>query len=205
MRQSGGQFVQGYNAQAAVDTASQVIVAAELTNRAADVVHLRAMADQVEANTGRRPGGLLADAGYFHSEVIEELQARGLEVLIPPDKLPHRLRRQGSSPPAPPPPADAPLADRMRYRLQQPEVLQRYREREQSVEPVFGQIKEGRGLRQFLLRGLEKVRALWRLECAVHNLLKLYRAGVRIRPGPAAPAAVAYTAMDASMALARAA
>lgn len=205
MRESGGSFVQAYNAQAAVDTASQVIVAAELTNQAADVVHLRTMVDQVEANTGQRPEGVLADAGYFDSDVIEALQARGMEVLIPPDKLPHRLRRQRSAPPAPPPPEDAPLRERMRHRLQQPEVLERYREREQSVEPVFGQIKEGRGLRQFLLRGLPKVRALWRLECAVHNLLKLYRAGVRFRSGPPASSGVESKTMERSMGVPQAA
>lgn len=129
MRDSSGPFVQAYNALAAVDTASQVNVAAELTNQAADVAHLRSMVDQVEANTGQRPEGVLADAGYFDSDVIEELQARGIEVLIPPDKLCHCLRRQGTSSPASPPPVDAYLWDRMRYRLQQPEVLERYRAR----------------------------------------------------------------------------
>lgn len=183
MKDADGGFLQGYNAQAAVDTESQIIVAAELTNQAADVPHLLPLADQVEANTGRRPREWLADAGYFHAEAIEALQERGMQVLIPPDKLPHRLRRSGEAPTAPPP-EDAPLRERMRYRLQQPEVLARYRRREQSVEPVFGQIKEGRGLRQFLLRGLERVRALWRLDCAVHNLLKIYRAGVRFGPAP---------------------
>ena len=64
----------------------------------------------------------------------------------------------------------------MSYRLEFPENRERYRKRGQSVEPVFGQIKEARGLRQFLLRGLEKVSALWQLECAVRNLLRLSRA-----------------------------
>lgn len=181
MKDADGRFIQGYNAQAVVDTESQIIVAAELTNQAADAPHVLPLADQVEANTGQRPQEWLADAGYFHAEAIEALQERGMQVLIPPDKLPHRLRRTGEPLPAPPP-EDAPLRERMRYRVQQPEVLARYRRREQSVEPVFGQIKEGRGLRQFLLRGLERVRALWRLDCAVHNLLKMYRAGVRFAP-----------------------
>jgi len=57
-----------------------------------------------------------------------------------------------------------------------------YRKREQSVEPVFGQIKQARGLRQFLLRGLDKVAAVWQLGCAAHNLLKLYRARVPLHP-----------------------
>jgi hypothetical protein len=65
----------------------------------------------------------------------------------------------------------------MRYKLKLRENKERYRMREKTVEPTFGQIKEGRGLRQFLLRGMAKVRALWRLDCAVHNVLKLWRAG----------------------------
>lgn len=70
----------------------------------------------------------------------------------------------------------------MGYRLKLPENRERYRRREQSVEPVFGQIKQARGLRQFLMRGLDKVSALWQLECAAHNLLKLYRANVVLEP-----------------------
>ena len=67
----------------------------------------------------------------------------------------------------------------MSYRLKLPKNRERYRKREQSVEPVFGQIKEASGQRQFLLRGLEKVSALWQPECAVHSRLKLYRANKR--------------------------
>jgi hypothetical protein len=66
----------------------------------------------------------------------------------------------------------------MSYRLTQPENRERYHKRQQSVEPVFGQIKQARGLRQFLLRGLDKVAAVWQLDCAAHNLLKLHRSGL---------------------------
>ncbi len=72
--------------------------------------------------------------------------------------------------------------DQMRYKLTLSENKKRYRNREQSVEPVFGQIKEGRGLRQFLLRGLQNVGALWKLECAAHNVHKLWRAGIFMEP-----------------------
>jgi hypothetical protein len=77
---------------------------------------------------------------------------------------------------------NAPVARWMNYRLKLPENRERYRKREQSVEPVFGQIKQTRGLRQFLLRGLDKVAAVWQLDCAAHNLLKLYRSGVPLQP-----------------------
>ena len=79
-------------------------------------------------------------------------------------------------------PKDASVSERMRYQLKMPENQERYRMRQQSVEPVFGQIKHARGLRQFLLRGLDKVSALWQLECAAHNVLKLYRAKVVLEP-----------------------
>ncbi|WP_324668725.1 transposase [Geochorda subterranea] len=201
MKDPDGRFIQGYNAQAVVDTESQIIVAADLTNQAADAPHLIPMADQVEANTGRRPGEWLADAGYFDTDAIQTLQARGLRVLIPADKLRHRDRRTTQPPPDPPAPG-ASLREWMRYWLKMPEVLARYRKREQSVEPVFGQIKEARRLRQFLLRGLAKVRALWRLDCAVHNLLKLDRAGVRFRRRPLAPDVARHEARGEEWALA---
>ena len=102
-----------------------------------------------------------------------------MSVLIPPERVRHRQWRERSSPPSAPP-NGASVSEWMSYRLKSPENRERYRKREQSVEPVFGQIKQARGLRQFLLRGLNKVSALWQLECAAHNLLKLYRAKVAL-------------------------
>ena len=174
-------FIQGYNAQAAVDVESQVIVACDLSNQAADAPHLISVVQQIKENTGKVPNEVLADAGYFSARNVEEL-SKEMAVLIPPDKIRHREWRQGSSPPANPPGEDASVADKMRYLLKLPENRERYRKREQSVEPVFGQIKEARGLRQFLLRGLENVKCLWKLECAVHNLLKIHKARMKLAP-----------------------
>jgi len=182
MKNADKAFIQGYNGQAAVDVDSQIIVAAQLTNQAADGPHLVGMVEQVEQATGKRPREVLADAGYFSEDNVTTLEGKGISVLIPPERVRHRRWRDPSSPPVTPSPKDGSVSERMRNRLKLPENRERYRKREQSVEPVFGQIKEARGLRQFLLRRLDKVSALWQLECAAHNLLKLYRAGVGLQP-----------------------
>ncbi len=175
-------FIQAYNAQGAVDTESQIIVACDVTNEAGDVGQMAPLVEEIERTTGRRPKEVLADAGYWSEKNVQMLAQRGIEALIPPDKVRHRQWREEKEIPPPPSP-EASDREKMRYALMLPENRARYRMREQTVEPVYGQIKEGRGLRQFLLRGLAKVRALWRVECAVHNLLKLWRAGVGWRPG----------------------
>jgi len=177
MKNADKAFIQGYNAQAAVDVDSQIIVAAQLSNQAADGPHLVGMVEQVEQATGRRPQEVLADAGYFSEDNVTTLSEQGMSVLIPPERVRHRQWRERCTPPSPPS-KDASVSEWMRYRLKLPENKERYRKREQSVEPVFGQIKQARGLRQFLLRGLDKVSAMWQLECAAHNILKLYRARV---------------------------
>ena len=182
MKNADKAFIQGYNGQAAVDVDTQIIVAAQLSNQAADGPHLVGMVEQVEQATGKRPREVLADAGYFSEDNVTTLEGQGMSVLIPPERVRHRQWRDPSPPPLSPPRKDVPVFERMRDKLKLPENRERYRKREQSVEPVFGQIKEARGLRQFLLRGLDKVSALWQLECAAHNLLKLYRAGVGLQP-----------------------
>ena len=180
MLTSSKAFEQCYNAQIAVDAEHQIILAAELTNQAADAPHLMGLVDQTIQNSGGLPAEVSADAGYFHAGRVEELSARGIDVFIPPGKVPHRVWREESAPPDSPPPADASVKDRMRWKLRTSHGRARYRLRQQTVEPVFGQIKWSRGLRQLLLRGLAAARASWRFECAVHNMLKIHRAGVRL-------------------------
>jgi transposase len=183
MKDADKAFIQGYNGQIAVDVDTQVIVASQLSSQAADEPHLIEIVEQVKQVTGSQPQEVLADAGYFSEDNVTTLQDNGISVLIPPERVRHRQWRDCSSPPPSPPSEDASVAEWMRYRLRLPENRERYRRREQSAEPVFGQIKQGRGLRQFLLRGLDNVSALWQLDCAAHNLLKLYRARA---PVPAA-------------------
>ena len=161
-------FVQGYNAQIAVDADSQVIVAQGLTQKANDVAQLAPMVTQIKRNTGRQARELSADSGYCSEENLRRLRkhhTRGYVALGRPK------RDQALADPKAA--ARQPLRQAMRRRLRQGGWRSRYRLRKQTVEPVFGQIKQARGFRQFLLRGLEKVSAEWSLICTAHNFLKL--------------------------------
>ena len=184
---SGGKnFEQCYNAQAAVDSAQQVITAADVTQRPSDKEQAVPMVKQVEENLGELPGQLSADAGYFSSKVVEELTAAGIDVYIPPDKMRHAYK----APPAPRGriPKGLSTADRMRRKLRTKQGRKRYGLRKELPEPVFGQIKQARGFRQFLLRGKEKVRGEWRFICTGHNVLKLFRAMTTGLAGPSTSA-----------------
>jgi len=170
----GKHFEQAYNAQAAVDSAHQVIVAAKVTNEPTDRKQARPMIEQVKANTGKLPRQMSADAGYFSSEAVQTLTSDGVDVYLPPDKTKHR----SSLPPAPRGriPKSLSLPDRMRRKLRTKKGRRCYGLRKELSEPVFGQIKQARGYRQFLLRGKEKVSGEWQLICTGHNMLKLFGA-----------------------------
>ena len=168
----GKEFHQSYNCHAAVDSAHQVIVAADVTNQPSDHGWALPLVQQIENNTGSLPKEASADAGYYSTQAVEELYALGVDPFIPPDKTRHGTVLS----PAPQGriPGHLSPADRMRRKLRTRRGKRRYALRMGTVEPVFGQIKQARGFRQFLLRGLEKVRQEWRLICAGHNLLKLF-------------------------------
>jgi len=170
----GKEFVQAYNCQVAVDSAHQVIVACEVTNQPTDKGQGIPMMEQVAVNTGALPSQASADAGFFSTKAVKGLMAMGVEPLIPPDKV-----RHGSPlPPAPRGriPKGLTLVERMRRKLRTKRGRKLYALRMETVEPVLGQIKQARGFRQFLLRGLRKVRGEWGLICTGHNLLKLFGA-----------------------------
>ena len=170
----GKEFSQSYNCQAAVDSAYQVIVAADVTKQPSDHGWALPLVKEIEDNTGTLPREASADAGYYSAQAVEELYALGVDPFIPPDKT-----RHGTVIPSAPRgriPRHLSTADRMRRKLRTQRGRQRYALRMGTVEPVFGQIKQGRGFRQFLLRGLEKVKLEWKLICAGHNLLKLFSA-----------------------------
>jgi transposase len=160
-------FVQGYNCQVAVDASSHVIVAERVSAHAADQVQLKPMVAQVKANTGRQAKELSADAGYCTEDNLKELSRRHIRGYVAPGRRKHdeptarTLQRNAG-----------PRAKAMRARLARGGYRSRYRLRKQTAEPVIGNLK-GRGLRQFLLRGLEKVAVDWSLACTEHNLLKL--------------------------------
>ena len=137
-----------------------------------------AMIAETIGNTGAVPREVSADAGYYSASVVDELYALGTDPFIAPEKTRHGR----VLPPAPKGriPKHLSPRDRMRRKLQTKRGRQRYALRMATVEPVFGQIKQGRGFRQFLLRGLEKVQREWLLICTGHNLLKLFRFGARL-------------------------
>lgn len=168
-------FVQGYNAQAAVDAKSQVIVMAAITQESPDQSHLGPMAEELGRELGELPSKLLADAGYFAEAPIRALEAKGVRVYCPPDSW--RVT-EGNPCPRGRPPKDEGFKQFFRRRVRSRRGRAEYRWRKVSVEPVFGQIKQGRGLRQFLLRGKAKVGAEWKLWCLTHNVRKLHVASL---------------------------
>ena len=170
----GKHFEQAYNAQAAVDSTSQVIVAAEVTDQPSDREQAAPMMEQVKANTGSLPREMSADAGYFSSDAVKDLSAAGVDAYIPMDKMHHTHRLEAA--PLGRIPKGLSIADMMRRKLRTKRGRKRYGLRKELAEPVFGQIKQARGFRQFLLRGREKVEGEWQLICTGHNVLKLFRA-----------------------------
>ena len=174
----GRDFVQAYNCQAVVDSDHQVIVAAQATSQASDKQQAVAMIEEAIANTGAVPREVSADAGYYSAKAVDELYALGTDPYVAPEKTRHGT----VLPPAPRGriPNQLSPRDRMRRKLLTKKGRERYALRMATVEPVFGQIKQGRGFRQFLLRGLEKVKGEWSLICTGHNLLKLFRFGARL-------------------------
>ena len=168
-------FIQGYNAQAAVDAKSQVIVMAALTQENGDGRHLAPMVEELERELGELPAKLLADAGYFSSVTIESVESKGVRVYCPPDSW--RVT-DGNPCPRGRPPKDEGIKQRFRRIVRSRRGRAEYRWRKVSVEPVIGQIKQGRGLRQFLLRGKEKAGAEWKLWCLTHNVRKLHVASL---------------------------
>jgi hypothetical protein len=177
MKAGTGNFVQGYNAQAAVDSDCQVIVACELTNQAADVVHFEPMLEQTANNTGERPHHVSADAGYFSKENATSSVCPGAELFIPPDRMKHSSRGVTPAPADGVAACDLSAADKMRRKLSTETGRAAYAWRKKTVEPVFGQIKGcagSPGFRQIMRRGLVKAKEEWRWACATHNFLKYF-------------------------------
>ena len=168
------EFVQAYNAQAAVDSHAQVIVGAAVTQEANDKKQLVPMLKEVKVQMGRPPPRATADNGYFSEANVTDAPLREIDLLVAPDRLKHGEKRPTTT--GPPPPG-ASVAEQMRHKLRTAEGQAVYKLRKAVVEPVFGQIKEARGFRRFLLRGLGKVQAEWQMICATHNLLKVFRSG----------------------------
>jgi transposase len=174
MKGSEGAFIQGYNAQAAVDASSQVIVAATLTNSAADAGQLVPVVELIEDHLGIPPQQLSADAGYCSEANLETLEE---EVGIDAYVATGRMSRSYRCPPSPRGriPAGLTRRERMQRKLATKRGRATYRQRQQVVEPVFGQIRN-KGLIRLWLRGEVKALGEWLLHCTGHNLCKLHGA-----------------------------
>jgi transposase len=163
-------YVQGYNAQAVV-TEQQIVIAAEVNIDPQDFSHLGPMVTAARAELERAGvtepvGVVLADAGYWHFQQMDELAADGIPVLIPPDATKRKTPRPGW---------DGGRYAWMRRLLATELGRERYSKRHQTIEPVFGQIKYNRRIDRFQRRGRTAVRSEWRLAAMTHNLLKLHQ------------------------------
>ena len=176
MPAAGGGFEQAYNAQAVVAAGSLLVVAADVVQAPNDKQQLEPMLGKIEALPERLGAAetLLADAGYFSAANVEACRQAELEPLIAMGRQPHhpplgeRFGQEGA-PPENPTPVEA-----MAHRVKTPEGRKLYALRKQTPEPVFGVIKSALGFRQFLLRGLDKVRGEWTLVTMAWNLKRMF-------------------------------
>ena len=161
-------FIQGYNGQAAVDGHAQIIVAHDLNANGSGQGQMVPVVDGVEANLGRKPAQVSADSGYCSQANLAALEARKIDGYVATGRAKHPTDPGRGS--------GGPLTQAMRKKIADGGFETPYRLRKQIVEAVFGQIKQARGFRQFLLRGIDNVRAEWAMICMAHNLTKLAKA-----------------------------
>lgn len=180
MKTSNKGFDQCGNAQIVTDE-NQVILAADVTSQANDVRQVEPLLSQLQSNVeaaelNGKLNEFLGDAGYFSESNVNVL----IEAQLDPYLATQRLKHNEQIPEAPRGriPDGLSLKQRMARKLRTKKGRETYSKRKWIVEPVFGQIKESRGFRQFLLRGLENMQGEWTLVCLTHNLLKAFNAGV---------------------------
>ena len=172
-------FEQCYNCEAAVDGESQIIVGCYVTQQANDKQQLAPLLEKVAANfDGAVPRRVSADSGFFSEANVAYLEEHHIDGYVATERMKHSqpvaAAARGRIP------RSATIRERMARKLRTLRGRATYSKRKQIVEPVFGQMKECRGLRRFLMRGLEKVSGEWDLMCLTHNLLKVFRSGWRI-------------------------
>ena len=169
-------FQQCYNAQAAVEVESMLVVANDLSNQGNDKGQLVSMVEKAKAN-GFEPQEALADTGYYSQSEVETLEESGVEAYVAVERQAHGRSLAsilGEEEPAPTETKDASPSQKMKNKLCTPQGRKRYALRKQTVEPVFGIIKEVMRFRQFLMRGMGKTAGEWNLVCCSYNLKRLF-------------------------------
>ncbi|HVH73073.1 MAG TPA: transposase [Candidatus Dormibacteraeota bacterium] len=194
MRQSNKGFDYSFNSQAVVDDEAQIIVAARVTTQANDKQQAIPMAQAAlenlaaagiekpkDANGEPTPIPNTADSGYFSEKAVEGLEQMGLDPHLATGRQKHHETALPTE--TTEPSAEASVKEKMQRKLRSAAGKALYAARKHIIEPVFGQIKGARGIRKFLLRGLEKISAEWNLICLTHNLLKIWRRQVGLGIG----------------------
>jgi transposase len=164
------------NAQAAVDSKKQIIVACDVTSQSNDKQQFEPMLEQAQENVGedKKIKVASADSGYYSESNVKFAEDKNIDAYI----ATKRNKHSDSVPKTPRgrPPKDLTVQEKMARKLRTKKGRETYSKRKSIVEPVFGQIKRARGFVQFSLRGIEKMRGEWAIVCLTHNLLKLFRA-----------------------------
>lgn len=176
MKVSNKGWEQCINAEIAVNE-NQIIVAADVTDETNDKQQVRPMVEQAQRNVAaagvtEKVKEMVADSGFYSEANVEYLEGEGIDPYIATERLKHH---EQVAAPRGRCPRGLTAKQRMARKLRTKRGRERYARRKGMVEPVFGQIKHGRGFRQHLLRGRKKMRAEWRLVSLTHNLLKLWR------------------------------
>ena len=166
-------FVPAYNAQIAVEPDFQLIVGQLVTQEANDKRQMQPVVEVIREQSRQKPAEVVSDSGYCSDANLHYLENKKIEGFVAVDRESYRDREKPC--PRGPLPKGATRVDRMRRKLQTKVGAAIYSTRKTVVEPVFGQIKEARGFRRFLLRGLKKVQGEWAIVCLTHNILKLHR------------------------------
>jgi transposase len=182
MKASNKGWDQCGNAQA-VTNEHQIILAADVTQQANDVRQTVPMVDQARANldaagVGEAIKAALGDAGYYSEQNAKELGQRGIDPFLATERLKHHEKIAAA--PRGRIPADLSAKQRMARKLRTKKGRAMYAKRKGMIEPIFGQLKQVLGFRQFSMRGLASMRGEWRLMATVHNLLKLWRNDQRV-------------------------
>ena len=173
---SGKGFMQAYNAQAAVDTESLLIVTSHVSQKANDLKELKPTLEKLEQlpDCLGKAKNLLADAGYFSEANVIACTHHKITPYIASGRDDHNKSLEERFKQPPPLPVTTDLVATMKHRLKTPEGKKTYAKRKSTVEPVFGIIKQVLGFRQFLLRGLENVEKEWNLVCMAWNIKRMH-------------------------------